>query len=416
MSDMQKTTIGCLGVIAFFVLMYYAIDFGERVYGDVWPYLPLVWTCITLVLLAVFGFILTKGKDDEKRVIKERQAKLSAVADKYNAKVSRASSSHQYSEISKAYNSEAAAVKRTWAGKKKPVVTRIWYTILIIGFVLINFTGCFTCGMNLPPDDDEPEAKATSLMDKREWSAENIPMPHMESHELYVSNPDEILSEEVVDSINATLLMLDDQLGIETAMVIVGHIKNDDPIEMVSGIYEKYGVGRDDRGLVIVVGYLDHSYFIAPGRNLEADLTDAETDYLAQEYLIPSMKAELPDSGMLYLARGVYALMAGKDTPQMATLSSSASSDDDYADDAINAYMLFFFVILGWLVFAGIIDDKVGSSSGARGLHSNPFSSRSSRGGSSSSSSSYHSSSSSSSSSGGYGGGSWGGGGSGGRW
>ena len=212
-------------------------------------------------------------------------------------------------------------------------------------------------------------------------------------------------------------------------MVIVGHIKGDDPIEMVRGIYNKYKVGRDNRGLVIVVGYLDHSYFIAPGRNLEADLTDTETDYLASEYLIPSMKAELPDSGMLYLARGVYSLMAGKQLPQMSTLTSGTDGNGDDDDDTIFGVIgLMVLLLLGWTGYSMYAFGKYGISDslGTDSLKWNPFSSylvdsggsSGSHSGSSSSSSrsSWGSSSSRSHSSGGYGGGSWGGGGSGGRW
>lgn len=120
------------------------------------------------------------------------------------------------------------------------------------------------------------------------------------------------MSEQTVDSIDVVLGKLDDVLGIESVMAIVGHIANDDPIAMVRGIYDKYKVGRNDRGLVIVVGYLDHSYFIATGRNLEKELSNSECDYLAKEYLIPGMKAEHPDKAMLSLARGVYEMMLSK--------------------------------------------------------------------------------------------------------
>ncbi|MBQ8080057.1 MAG: PTS glucose transporter subunit IIA, partial [Oscillospiraceae bacterium] len=147
-----------------------------------------------------------------------------------------------------------------------------------------------------------------------------------------------------------TLRLLDTKLGIESAVVIVGHIKGDDPIEMVRGIYDKYKVGRDDRGLVIVVGYLDHSYFIAPGHNLEADLTDTETHQLAKAYLIPSMKAEQPDSGMLYLARGIYAHMTQKDMPRMTALSASNNSDDGTGNMILNPAIKEFFHVGGYSV------------------------------------------------------------------
>ena len=194
------------------------------------------------------------------------------------------------------------------------------------------------------------------------------------------------------------------------------------PRQWGNGIYEKYKVGREDRGLVIVVGYLDHSYFIAPGRSLEGYLTDAECGRLAREYLIPSMKAEMPDSGMLYLARGVLAKMSAKELPQMSALTSSKDQGKD------STPLLFFpLLLMGWSAFSAHMGKKVGTSFGMNGLKSNPFydsyssgsggrggfggggvfgGGRSSGGGFGGG---HHSS-------GGYGGGSWGGGGAGGRW
>lgn len=193
--------------------------------------------------------------------------------------------------------------------------------IVVLSIVLVALVGYVLSPTSTPSDQKEEQKTSLNaveqgnkaeLMDSRTWSADDIPMPHMQDHSKYVSNPDGILSEQVVDSIDVILQRLDDVLGIESVMVIVGHIANDNPTEMVRGIYDKYKVGKNDRGLVIVVGYLDHSYFIAPGTNLEKELSNSECDYLAQTYLLPGMKAEQPDSAMLSLARGVYEMINSK--------------------------------------------------------------------------------------------------------
>lgn len=193
--------------------------------------------------------------------------------------------------------------------------------IVVLSIALVALVGYVLSPTSTPSDQKEEQktslnagdqGQKTKLVGSHAWSADDIPMPHMQDYSKYVSNPDGILSEQVVDSIDVILQRLDDVLGIESVMVIVGHIANDNPTEMVRGIYDKYKVGKNDRGLVIVVGYLDHSYFIAPGTNLEKELSNSECDYLAQTYLLPGMKAEQPDSAMLSLARGVYELMERK--------------------------------------------------------------------------------------------------------
>ena len=401
------------------IVMMLAYNFGiVNTDKDSSPSSLLLWAVLALVGLAAIGLATNKKRPHDMQVIQDRRQQLNNLTTQYNHKVGKTKSSKEYSAVKKEYQEARASLLNSWEEENKlakPAVTGIWKALTAAGVLATTMMGSYGVGAAIGAKDN-----FVSLADNRVWSADNIPMPHMNDHSLYVSNPDSILSQEVEDSINATLGQLDDVLGIESSMVIVGHIQNDDPIGMVRGIYEKYKVGRDNRGLVIVVGYLDHSYFIAPGRSLEGDLTDAECERLARRYLIPSMKAEQPDSGMLYLARGVLALMTEKDMPRMTGLSSASS---DKGNSAL-PLMLYPFLLALWGGFCTYMGKKVGTTIGMNHLVDDPFfippisggsnggSSSGGRrwsGGGSSWSSGHHSS-------GGYGGGSWGGGGAGGRW
>lgn len=213
--------------------------------------------------------------------------------------------------------------------------------VFIVTFVLMF--GCCTYSLT------EKESSMSGVMDssigQRFWNAENIPMPHLQDANQYVSNPDNILTQQAVDRMNATLKRMDDSLGIETVVAIVGHIENDDPFRMAQDIGNRYGVGRGDRGLVIVVGYEDHSINISPGRALEADLTDAECYRLEQQYVVPAMRAEMPDSGMIYLIDAIYSTLQRKQLPQMVPLVSQEELLEHELNKMIGFFMLIF---VGW--------------------------------------------------------------------
>ena len=447
---------GCLMAIPILIILGALTSAGTKQYGEISPYSIALITAIILGVIVVLGKGANKKYAGDVEAFADKQKGLSDIAAKYNKEISNLESSFK-SEIStlvsgkgsqlkdirknyqekywdqkKGYESECNTFLKEWKEKYGSLhLQDYWKWAICIGFVVILCASSFSFGLATPPSPSVSPMAA--LMDTRSWNADNIPMPHLTDGDQYVSNPDSILSQEVVDSINVILRRLDDQFGIESAMVIVGHIDNDDPVAMVRGIYNNYGVGRNDRGLVIVVGYLDHSYFIAPGRSLEGDLTDLETNHLAQDYLIPSMKAELPDSGMLYLARGTYALMSEKDMPQMTALKSNADKDDDMQGAGV--FALFLALFGGWGYYGRSVSRKMGfADMKATKLRSNPFflyfgeNSGSGggfggghigggySGGHSRSSSRSWGGGGSSHSSGGYGGGSWGGGGSGGRW
>jgi len=228
-----------------------------------------------------------------------------------------------------------------WAKRRK-----LWGRAFIIGIILMMVS----CIGVMPAEEDETTDATVSqavneATDIRYWSAADIPIPFLKDSTQYVSNPDGVLSQNTVDNMNVTLKLLDNKLNIQSVVVVVNHIKDDDPFRMAQDLGNKYGVGRDNRGLVIVVGYQDHSINISPGRALEGDLTDLECNQLEQQYVVPAMRAEMPDSAMLYLTEGLYALMAQKKMPQMLLY------DNNEDDEELGILGFFFLLFIAWCVF-----------------------------------------------------------------
>lgn len=231
------------------------------------------------------------------------------------------------------------------------------------------------CGASLPADDTPapaPNAALDGSAAEKYWNADNIPIPYLKDSTQYVSNPDHVLAQNTVDRMNATLKRLENELNIQSVVIVVNHIENDDPFRMAQDVGNKYGVGYQDMGLVIVCGYQDHSINISPGKKLEADLTDAECHRLEQEYVIPAMRREMPDSAMLYLTEAVYATMQKKELPQMSRLTSDADELDSAVATSIGLTFLF---IIGWCVFYLRLNRKYEwlATLGAISLLSNPF-------------------------------------------
>ena len=224
-----------------------------------------------------------------------------------------------------------------WAKRR-----RIWGWAFVIGVILMMGS----CIFQLPAEDSAPIAQAIGDTEERYWNAENIPMPHLQDANQYVSNPDHVLTQSTVDEMNTTLKRLDTELGIESVVIVVNRIENDDPFRMAQDVGNKYGVGRGDRGLMVVVGYQDHSVNISPGRALEADLTDAECHRLEQQYVVPAMRQEMPDSAMLYLTAAIYSTLQKKELPVMSLSSQSDDVDDEIAA-IIGVYLL---LLVAWSI------------------------------------------------------------------
>lgn len=139
------------------------------------------------------------------------------------------------------------------------------------------------------------------------WNADNIEMVHLRDSNKWVCNPDKVIKQETCDSIDFWCKKLNAK-GVESVIVIVKKVQDEDCFRMAQDIGNKYGVGDKEtrRGLVIVVAYKQHKYFIATGQGLEQDLTDADCNRIAERFLKPAMKDENPDKAMLNTVKAIH--------------------------------------------------------------------------------------------------------------
>ena len=253
-----------------------------------------------------------------------------------------------------------------WAKARK-----MWGWIFVVG-ILSAFVGCYAALPDSPEPNESYDTVSTLSENTKEtfWNAENIPIPYLKDSTQYVSNPDHVLTQQTVDSMNVTLQHLNLDLGVQSVVIVVNHIENDDPFRLAQDVGNKYGVGHGDRGLMVVVGYQDHSINISPGRSLEGDLTDVECRRLQQEYAVPFMKRELPDSAMYYITKALYSTLEKK---QMPVVSSLSSMDND--DEGETAISITFMFLLGWGIVFLFINRKYHwlSQVGMASLLANPF-------------------------------------------
>lgn len=293
------------------------------------------------------------------------------------------------SHLKRQYSKQYEALVREYAGKRQQLTNAykqahpqwarrrsIWGKVFVLGVIAMMMC----CGATLSAVDDnsastlygDTEAASGGTATETYWNADNIPIPYLQDATQYVSNPDSVLTQGAVNRMNATLKRLETELDVQSVVIVVNHIENDDPFRMAQDVGNKYGVGRNDRGLVVVVGYQDHSINMSPGRALEADLTDAECHRLEQLYVVPAMRAEMPDSGMIYLAEAVLSTLQQKELPQMSALTSA---QDEADDEAATRMGLFFMLFIAWCVFYLFLNRKyqwLGLVGGAA-LLPNPF-------------------------------------------
>ena len=268
---------------------------------------------------------------------------------------------YQYKWLVGQHKERTAQAKATLPPPPKNKMKRFWSLLLAAGFCL-SLVGCFGSIMMMPDSEQAAAPRVSTEADGTAiWNADNLPMPHFEDKNQYVANPENILTDNATAIINQTLRRLDDSLGVESAVAIVYHIENDDPFRVAQDLGNKYGVGRDDKGLVIIIGYGDHNINISTGKSLEADLTDIECRRMEEEYVIPFMREEQPDSALIYLTQAIYDKLQNKELKAIYEPELTDEELDGLL--AVFGYFCFFclwFLVLLYVQYKGLMSKEQG--------------------------------------------------------
>lgn len=352
------------------------------------------WFCMLFIPLTTVGLIADRVKNKEQnRQLQLRKQSLYGIAKKYNAVVDMLEDSYReekrltgrhgkeqlrrvyeekYRQNAKAFHAERSHILSSQnedTGKSR-LFKKYWKTLITIGLVCQVAACSYTAGTitALEPESPEPAERLTQTQEAFQWNARNIPMPHLTDGTRYVSNPDGVVSAHTEKVLDQWLKRLDDSLQIESAMVIVRSVENGDPFRLAQDLFDRYQIGKNDRGLVVVLAYEDHRVRTHTGRSLEADLTDIECSRLQDTYAVPYMKAEQPDSGMLYLTEAIYNTLKKKELP--VTPYQQTATDIETVEGYQTLYMLLF---AAWAFLIIYLCYRYVGPTGSRLLKANPF-------------------------------------------
>lgn len=153
---------------------------------------------------------------------------------------------------------------------------------------------------------------ALSLQAK-EYTIQEIPMLHLQDRTRYVSNPDGILSESAVSTIDNILYHLEQKTGIQTLVVVVTGIEGGDCFEFAYQLGKAKGVGQKgrDNGLVILLSTDERCIQFATGYGLEGVLPDAICKRIQNRYMIEPFSKGDWNTGMVEGIRAVNSYLDG---------------------------------------------------------------------------------------------------------
>lgn len=179
------------------------------------------------------------------------------------------------------------------------------------------------------------------------WTAESIPMPYLRDARQHVCNPDEVLSQPAVDSVNTLLTQLERDKGVQAIVVVVKQLEGDDPYSFGMALGRKYGIGskKQRSGLIVVLATEDRSYQMLTGNGLEGALPDAICRRIQNQVMVPALKEGDWDAAIVNTMKAADSYIRGDDS----LVAESADDDDDGA-----------WLGLGLAVFLIVISSIIG--------------------------------------------------------
>lgn len=125
------------------------------------------------------------------------------------------------------------------------------------------------------------------------YTVENTPAAHLQNKQFYTTDPENILTPQAKDSINALLYRLDHQKNVESAVVVLPKIKGNDCFHFAYNLYNRWGIGRKDKGnkgVMVLLVTDERCVQIVTGQGLEGDLPDAICKRIQSRYMIPHLR------------------------------------------------------------------------------------------------------------------------------
>lgn len=177
-------------------------------------------------------------------------------------------------------------------------------------------------------------------------SVDDVPNVRLTDVRRYVTDPSSILSPAATDTIDAILGRLEKSTGIETAVVMLPSISENDIFDFSTSLFRKWGIGKkkSNNGLLILFVMDQHKVRFATGYGIEGTMTDAMSKRIQMQYMVPAFKRSDWNKGMVDGVRATAKVLDGSMEPE------AADSDTDTSDLLFSIGIIVGVILLAMFV------------------------------------------------------------------
>lgn len=145
------------------------------------------------------------------------------------------------------------------------------------------------------------------------YSIESVPNVYAQDRRLHVSDPNGLLMQGTQAEINRMLTLLEDSTGIQSMVVMLPSIGQEDIFDFAHNLFRHWGIGNKEsnNGMLIVYVADQRKIRFTTGYGLEGILPDAMCKRIQSRYMIPHFRKGNTDLGMLEGTKAVVSVLDG---------------------------------------------------------------------------------------------------------
>lgn len=177
-------------------------------------------------------------------------------------------------------------------------------------------------------------------------TVDDVPNVRLTDVRRYVTDPTNILAPAATDTIDAILGRLEKSTGIETAVVMLPSIGENDIFDFSTSLFRKWGIGKkkSDNGLLILFVMDQHKVRFSTGYGIEGIMTDAMSKRIQTQYMVPAFKRSDWNKGMVDGVRATAKVLDGSMEPE------ATDSDTDTGDILFSIGIIVGVILLAMFV------------------------------------------------------------------
>ena len=187
------------------------------------------------------------------------------------------------------------------------------------------------------------------------YTIEEIPNVHVADRTQYVSNPDGVLKQATVDSLNRSIAHIWQSSTAEVVAVVVNSIGDTDIDDYATALFRKWGIGKKDNnnGVLVLVSTGQRRAVIRSGYGAEGILPDIICSRIIRNDMVPHFKEGDYDSGMLAATSHIDSLLT---TPGAIDELKSKYANDRKQESQNHFYaFLLFASVLGLIMLVYVL-------------------------------------------------------------